>query len=63
MFQLFLANEDEPLLIRRNALLILDLDFDVVDGVGSLNLESDCLASESFDEDLHVALDQIEYKN
>jgi streptomycin 6-kinase len=62
-----LAGEDESLLIRRNALLILDLDtvrntsgahskyllFNVVDGISRLDLESDGLAGECLDEDLH----------
>jgi len=36
-----LAGEDQALLIRWDALLILDLALDVVDGVGTLNLECD----------------------
>jgi hypothetical protein len=32
----------------------LDLGLDVVDGVAALNLESDGLSSQSFDEDLHL---------
>ncbi len=45
--------EDETLLIRRDALLVLDLCLDVVDRVGRFNLEGDCLSGESFDKDLH----------
>ena len=41
-----LASEDEALLIRRNALLVLDLALDVVDGVRRLNLKGDRLASD-----------------
>ena len=40
-----LAGEDEPLLIRRNRLLVLDLTLKVLDGVGRLDLQSDVLAS------------------
>ena len=40
-----LAGEDETLLVRRNALLVLDLALHIVDGVGGLNLEGDGLAS------------------
>ncbi len=39
-----LASEDETLLVRRNAFLILDLALDVVDGVRGLHLEGDSLA-------------------
>ena len=34
-----LSGEDEPLLVRRNSLLVLDLGLDVVDGVRGLDLE------------------------
>jgi len=49
------AGEDQPLLIRGNTLLVLDLGFDVFDGIAWLNLESDSLASESFDKNLHTS--------
>ena len=48
-----LSSEDESLLIGRNAFLVLDLGLDVLNGVRRLDLESDGLASESLDEDLH----------
>ena len=41
-----LASEDQALLVRRNALLILDLALDIVDGVRGLNLEGDGLAGD-----------------
>ena len=41
-----LAGENEALLVRRNALLVLDLRLDVVDRVRRLDLESDGLARE-----------------
>merc|ERR1719291_398591 len=47
------SSEDKPLLVRRNPLLILDLGFHVLDGVGRLHLKSDGLAGQSFNEDLH----------
>ena len=50
-----LASEDQPLLIWRDSLLILDLCLDVLNGVGGLNLKGDGLASESLDKDLHTA--------
>jgi hypothetical protein len=49
-----LASEDQALLVWGNALLVLDLGLDVVDGVGRLDLKSDGLASEGLDEDLHT---------
>ena len=39
-----LAGEDEALLIRGDALLVLDLGLDVVDGVRRLDLKGDGLA-------------------
>merc|ERR1712093_889387 len=48
-----LSGKDQTLLVRGNALLVLDLALDVVDSVRGLDLESDCLAGESLDEDLH----------
>lgn len=38
-----LLDEDEALLVGRNALLVLDLRFDIVDGVRGLDLKRDCL--------------------
>merc|ERR1712093_267526 len=48
-----LACEDQALLIGWNSFLVLDLALDVVDSVRGLDLESDGLAGESLDEDLH----------
>ena len=45
VFQL-LASEDQALLVRGNALLVLDLLLDVLDRVRRLNVEGDSLASE-----------------
>ena len=36
-----LASEDEALLVRRNALLVLDLALDVIDSVAGLDFEGD----------------------
>jgi hypothetical protein len=41
-------------LIGRNTFLVLDLSLDVFDGVRRLNIESDGLAGESLNEDLHT---------
>jgi hypothetical protein len=51
-----LASEDETLLIGRDAFLVLDLGLDVIDGVSGLDFESDVLAGEGADEDLHDVL-------
>merc|ERR1719487_846442 len=49
-----LAREDQALLVRRDALLVLDLGLDVVNRVRRLNLKGDRLASKGLDEDLHA---------
>jgi len=49
-----LSSEDQALLVGRNALLVLDLGLDVIDGVRWLDLESDSLASEGLHENLHT---------
>ena len=53
VFQL-LACEDESLLVRRDAFLILDLGFHIFDSVRRFDIESDGLSGQSFDEDLHA---------
>ena len=45
-----LACENQALLVRRNALLVLNLRLDVVDGVGRLHLEGDGLSSKGLDD-------------
>lgn len=45
-----LSSKDQALLIRRNALLVLNLRLDVVDGIGRLDLKGDGLASEGLDD-------------
>ena len=50
------AGEDETLLVGGDALLVLDLGLDIVDGVRGLNLEGDGLSSESLNEDLHAEM-------
>merc|ERR1711944_222817 len=49
-----LSCEDESLLIGRDALLVLDLCLDVLDGVTWLDFEGDGLSSQGLDEDLHT---------
>ena len=41
-----LAGEDQTLLVRGNALLVLNLRLDIVDGVAGLHLKGDSLASD-----------------
>ena len=41
-----LAGENQALLVGGNALLVLDLALDIVDGVGGLNLKGDGLAGD-----------------
>jgi hypothetical protein len=45
-----LAGEDQALLVRGDALLVLDLALHIVDGVAGLDLERDGLAREGLDE-------------
>ena len=49
-----LSSEDKSLLVWWDTFLILDLGFDVLDGVSWLNIKSDGLTSEGLDEDLHT---------
>lgn len=48
-----LSGEDQPLLIRRNALLVLNLCFDIFNPVRGLYLESDVFAGQRLYENLH----------
>merc|ERR1719164_151932 len=50
-----LPREDEALLVRGDALLVLDLLLHVVNRVGRLDVERDGLARQRLDEDLHAA--------
>merc|ERR1711998_413739 len=50
-----LSSKDESLLIGRDALLVLNLGLDIIDGVGWLDLEGDGLSGKSLGEDLHTA--------
>jgi len=48
-----LTSEDQSLLLRRNAFLVLDFGLDVGDRVVWLDIQSDCLTGEGLDKDLH----------
>merc|ERR1711988_1857315 len=50
-----LARKDQALLVRRDALLVLDLLLHVLDRVRRLHIKGDGLAREGLDEDLHAA--------
>ncbi|OBQ34350.1 MAG: hypothetical protein AN484_26720, partial [Aphanizomenon flos-aquae WA102] len=50
-----LAREDQALLVRRDALLVLDLGLHRLDVVGRLHVQRDGLARQRLDEDLHAA--------
>merc|ERR1719270_2059243 len=52
-----LASEDQPLLVRGDSLLVLDLSLDILDRVRGLHLKGDGLARESLHEDLHGGAD------
>merc|ERR1719400_1205105 len=47
------SSENQTLLIWRNSFLVLDLGLDILNGVRGLDLQSNGLAGEGFDENLH----------
>jgi len=49
-----LSGEDEALLVRRNAFLVLDLGLDIINSIRGLDFESDGLPGQSLDENLHT---------
>ena len=58
-----LSSEDKSLLIWRDTFLVLDLGFDVLNGVSWLNVEGDGLTGKGLDKDLHTTSkseDQVE---
>lgn len=48
-----LSCEDKTLLIRRDALLVLDFRLHIFDGVGRFHVESDGFSRKGLHEDLH----------
>jgi hypothetical protein len=56
VFELF-AGEDQALLVRWDALFVLDLALDIVDRIGGLHLEGDGLAREGLDEAVENVLE------
>ena len=51
ILQLF-SGKDQSLLIWGNSLLVLDLSFNIINGVGGFSLDSDGFASQSLDKNL-----------
>uniref|UniRef100_A0A8R7VB14 Uncharacterized protein n=1 Tax=Triticum urartu TaxID=4572 RepID=A0A8R7VB14_TRIUA len=49
-----LASKDQALLVRGDALFVLDLRLHIVNGVRRFHLQDDGLASKGLDEDLHA---------
>merc|ERR1712219_8693 len=49
-----LSGENESLLVRRDAFLVLNLGLDILDGVRWLNFEGDGLSGKGLNEDLHT---------
>ncbi len=54
VFKLF-SSEDKSLLIWRDSFLILDLGFDIFNGIRLLNFKSDGFTGQGLDKDLHSA--------
>ena len=52
IFKLF-SSENKSLLIWRDTFFILDLSFDIFNGVRLFNIKSDGFTSQSLNEDLH----------
>jgi len=52
ILQLF-TSKDEALLVRRDAFLVLNLGFDIIDGIRRFHLKGDGLSGEGLDKDLH----------
>jgi hypothetical protein len=52
IFKLF-TGEDKSLLVWRDSFFVLDLSFDVFNGVRWFNVESDGFTSKGLDKDLH----------
>merc|ERR1712018_261726 len=62
VFELF-ASENQTLLIRWNSFFVLNLSFDIVNGITWLDLKCDRLTRQSFDKNLHLVLTLVLYLN
>ena len=49
-----LSGENQALLVRENAFLVLDLGLDIANCVGRFHFKGDRLASQGLDKDLHT---------
>ena len=52
ILQLF-PGKNQPLLIRWNPFLVLDLRLDIVNGIGRFDIQRDGFSREGFDKNLH----------
>jgi len=52
VFELF-SGEDKSLLVWRDSFFVLDLGFDIFNGVRLFNIKSDGFTSKGLDKDLH----------
>jgi hypothetical protein len=57
-----LSSENEALLIGRDSLLVLNLGLHIIDGIRRLNLESDGLARQGLNKDLHTTTETKHYE-
>ena len=62
IFQLF-ASENQPLLVRGDALLVLNLGLDILDVITWLNLQGYGLPSQSLHKNLHLCTMSAGYKH
>jgi len=53
------ASEDKTLLVGRDALLVLNLGLDILNGVARLDVKNDALALKGLHEDFHGFLNTI----
>lgn len=56
-----LAGEDQPLLVRGNTLLVLYLRLYVINSIGRLDFESDSLARQGLDKNLHATAETQDF--
>jgi len=57
-----LSRENQPLLLRWDALLVLDLGLDILDRVIGLHVQSDGLSGQRFHENLHRTTSQSQHQ-
>merc|ERR550525_485627 len=57
-----LAGKDQPLLLRRDSLLVLDLGLDILDGIIRFHIQGNRLAGQGFHKNLHSTTTQAEHQ-